>query len=150
MTTQDFMNFFRSDDFHQQMSTDDCVEVFRTVLKGSSDITPELISEVCSDYSVDDIDLAKGILANQGYATASLWTTTDVAWVLDEMLDEGEITKKEYGELYEQTLDIMNVAIDGEGLTTQINDDLRLHWIPKFLEELRSEGRTKMRGSQDE
>jgi len=137
MTAQDFMNFFRSDDFHQQMSTDDCVEVFQTVLKGSSDITPSLITELCKEYSVDNIELAKEILDGEGYATASLWTTIDVEWALDEMLGEGEITKKEYDELYEQTLDIMNAAIGGDGVIIQINDDLRLHWIPKFLEELR-------------
>ena len=44
------MEIFRQDDFHECMTTDDCLEVFSTVLKGSSDITASLLNGVISDY----------------------------------------------------------------------------------------------------
>ena len=50
-----FMAFFRSDSFYEQMSDDDCREVFATVLKGGSDLTAEFLNEILADYSVDDV-----------------------------------------------------------------------------------------------
>ena len=55
ITRDQFMEFFRSDDFNQQMSVEDCREVFATVLKGSSDFTAEFLNEILSDYSVGDV-----------------------------------------------------------------------------------------------
>ena len=49
------MEFFRSDSFNQEMSVEDCREVFATVLKGSSDFTAEFLNEILSDYSVGDV-----------------------------------------------------------------------------------------------
>lgn len=49
------MAFFRSDDFYEQMSDDDCREVFATVLKGGSDLTAEFLNEILADYSVCDV-----------------------------------------------------------------------------------------------
>jgi len=46
-----WMEFFRRDDFHDHVTTYDCVEVFRGILVGSSDITKELLDGVISDYS---------------------------------------------------------------------------------------------------
>jgi hypothetical protein len=48
-----FMAFFRSDDFSEEMSVDDCVELFSQSLKGESDITRELLENVCGDYNAD-------------------------------------------------------------------------------------------------
>lgn len=61
-----FMHFFRSDGYNEQLSVDDCLEVFVQSLKGSSDITPDLIIELCGDYDIDAEELAKGILAQSG------------------------------------------------------------------------------------
>lgn len=48
-----FMEFFRSDEFNEALSADDCVEVFSTCMKGSSDFTPELLNQIFDDYSVN-------------------------------------------------------------------------------------------------
>jgi len=48
-----FMKIFRSDDFHEICTPDDCVEIFVSALTGSSDITLKLFEEVMSNYSVD-------------------------------------------------------------------------------------------------
>ena len=53
----EFMTFFRSKDFQRKMTADDCVEIFRTVLKGSSDVTANLLNEICADYSVNNITI---------------------------------------------------------------------------------------------
>lgn len=55
ITREEFMEFFRSKDFHSKVTPDDCVEIFRTVLTGSSDITTTLINEVIKDYNVEDV-----------------------------------------------------------------------------------------------
>lgn len=48
----EFMEFFRSDSFHEQMSPDDCQEVFSQVLHGESDFTKELLASTATDYGV--------------------------------------------------------------------------------------------------
>jgi hypothetical protein len=53
MTRNDFMNFFRDDEKLNTLSNDDRIEVFRTILAGSSDITVELLRELVDDYNVD-------------------------------------------------------------------------------------------------
>ena len=50
-----FMAFFRSDEFHEQMSDDDCRELFAMSLKGASDFTAEFLNDILEDYSVEDI-----------------------------------------------------------------------------------------------
>ncbi len=55
ITRDQFMAFFRSDNFYEQMSDDDCREVFATVLKGGSDLTAEFLNEILADYSVEDV-----------------------------------------------------------------------------------------------
>lgn len=53
ITREQFMEFFRADDFHEQLSVDDANEVFVNILHGSSDFTPELLGELESNYGVD-------------------------------------------------------------------------------------------------
>lgn len=53
ITRQQFLDYFRSDEYNEQMSTDDCLEVFATSIKGSSDLTAELFNEILSDYGAD-------------------------------------------------------------------------------------------------
>jgi hypothetical protein len=52
ITRQDFMNFFRDDEQLNKLSADDKIEIFRTILIGSTDITKELWNEIIIDYSV--------------------------------------------------------------------------------------------------
>ncbi len=53
MTREQFLEYFRSDKFQEEMSADDCLEIFMGSLKGSSDITKENIKELASTYNVD-------------------------------------------------------------------------------------------------
>ncbi|MDD3596673.1 hypothetical protein [Sulfuricurvum sp.] len=53
----EFMEFFRSDDFHEKMSVDDCHEVFSQVLPGSSDFSKELLDQTLGDYDVGVLGL---------------------------------------------------------------------------------------------
>ncbi len=59
MSRQDFMDFFRHDQFHNEVTVDDCIEVFSSVLVGSSDITAELLNDVIGDYNVDNLKVVE-------------------------------------------------------------------------------------------
>jgi hypothetical protein len=52
-----FMQFFRDDEKLNELSVDDRIEIFRTVLIGSSDLTIDLINEVLGDYSVTHLEI---------------------------------------------------------------------------------------------
>lgn len=137
MNAQEFMNFFRSEGFHSQMSAQDCKEVFLTVLKGGSDITAQTIQQLCNDYQVDDLELAKNILISNDYATECLWVDYDVTARLEEMKEEGQISKAEFIVLSTKALEIMNKAISEDDVTEFINDK-KEQIIEEYLEELRS------------
>ena len=49
---QEFMQFFRDDEKLNELTPDDRIEIFKTILIGSSDLTKELLEDVMSDYSV--------------------------------------------------------------------------------------------------
>lgn len=51
---EDFMQFFRDDEKLNELTTDDRIEIFRTILIGNSDFTKELIEDMMSDYSVSN------------------------------------------------------------------------------------------------
>ena len=53
------MQFFRDDEKLNELTTDDRDEVFRTILLGSSDITKELLEDIISDYSVENLEVIK-------------------------------------------------------------------------------------------
>ena len=46
------MKFFRDDEKLNELTPDDRIEIFRTILTGSSDFTKELLENIMSDYSV--------------------------------------------------------------------------------------------------
>ena len=48
-TRDDFMEFFRNTDKLNQLSPDDRVEVFSTILLGSSDFKKKLFDEIFND-----------------------------------------------------------------------------------------------------
>lgn len=57
ITREDFMTFFRDDEKLNELTVDDRIEVFRTILLGHSDITKELLDEILSDYSVTNLEI---------------------------------------------------------------------------------------------
>lgn len=57
MTRDDFMNFFRDDEKLNTLSVCDRIEVFSTILLGSSDFTKELLDEILSDYGVSHLEI---------------------------------------------------------------------------------------------
>lgn len=57
ITRQQFMDFFRSEEGYDQLTSDDCIELFSFALKGKYDITKELLDSVFSDYDVDNLEV---------------------------------------------------------------------------------------------
>ncbi len=53
MSRAEFMAFFRNDECLNELTVDDRLEIFSTILLGSSDFTMELFEEILVDYSVD-------------------------------------------------------------------------------------------------
>jgi len=52
-TRDEFMEYFRSDDYNNELSSDDCMEVFVTSVKGSSDLTVDVFNEILADYGCE-------------------------------------------------------------------------------------------------
>ena len=55
----EFMQFFRDDEKLNELTPDYRVEVFRTNLLGSSDLTKELLEAIITDYSVSNLQVIK-------------------------------------------------------------------------------------------
>ena len=51
------MKFFRDTEKLNELTQDDRVEVFRTILLGSSDFSKDLLNEILGDYSVDNLQV---------------------------------------------------------------------------------------------
>ncbi len=51
------MKFFRDNEKLNELYADDRVEVFRTILVGSSDFTKNLLDEILSDYCVSNLEV---------------------------------------------------------------------------------------------
>jgi hypothetical protein len=56
MTRDDFMAFFRRDDFHELISESDAEEIFLNVLHGSSDIDGKLIEDLYRNYGIEEVE----------------------------------------------------------------------------------------------
>lgn len=54
---EDFMKFFRNDEKLNELTIDDRIEIFRTILAGSSDLTKELLDEILEDYAVLNLEI---------------------------------------------------------------------------------------------
>lgn len=52
ISRHEFMSYFRSDKYAEEITHDDAIEIFLTCLKGSSDITPELLNQLLAEYSL--------------------------------------------------------------------------------------------------
>jgi hypothetical protein len=59
ITRHDFMSFFRNDDKLSELSTDDRIEVFKTILVGSTDITKDLLDGLLSDYGLGNLEVVE-------------------------------------------------------------------------------------------
>ena len=59
ISRQDFMNFFRDSDQLNELTPDDRVEVFSTILLGGSDLTKELLNEILKDYAVRNLEVVE-------------------------------------------------------------------------------------------
>lgn len=57
MTREDFMKFFRDEEKLNELTVDDRIEVFKTILLGSSDLTKDLLNKILSDYSVSNLEI---------------------------------------------------------------------------------------------
>ncbi len=64
ITREEFMKFFRDTEKLNELTPDDRVEIFRTVLLGSSDFSKELLNEILGDYSVDNLEVVE--IENRG------------------------------------------------------------------------------------
>ncbi len=51
-TRADFMSFFRDTEKLNELSVDDRLEIFRSILTGSSDISAKMLNELLADYGV--------------------------------------------------------------------------------------------------
>lgn len=51
------MKFFRDNDKLNELTVDNRIEIFRTILIGSSDLTKDLLNEILGDYSVDNLEV---------------------------------------------------------------------------------------------
>lgn len=57
ITREDFMKFFRDTEKLNELTVDDRIEIFRTILVGSSDLTKNLLNEILGDYCVDNLEV---------------------------------------------------------------------------------------------
>lgn len=57
ITRNQFMAFFRNDESLNELSIDDRIEVFSTILIGSSDFKKPLFDDLFSDYSVSHLEV---------------------------------------------------------------------------------------------
>ena len=57
ISREDFMKFFRDTEKLNELTPDDRVEIFRTILLGSSDFSKDLLNEILGDYCVDHLDV---------------------------------------------------------------------------------------------
>ena len=56
ITRDDFMNFFRDNEKLNTLSVEDRIEVFSTILLGSSDFKKKLFDNIFSDYSISTLE----------------------------------------------------------------------------------------------
>jgi hypothetical protein len=58
---EQFMAYFRSEEFAAEVTPDDRIEIFLGCLTGSSDITLELLEKLCSEYNTSLTNVLRGI-----------------------------------------------------------------------------------------
>lgn len=61
ITSEQFMHFFRNDDQLNTLSPADRLEIFSTIMLGSSDFTKELLDGILRDYCVEGIEIVEKV-----------------------------------------------------------------------------------------
>ncbi len=59
LSKEDFMRFFRDTEKLNELTPDDRIDIFRTILLGSSDFSKDLFDEILADYSVDNLEVVE-------------------------------------------------------------------------------------------
>lgn len=57
ISREQFMAFFRDDEMLNQLSVDDRLEIFESILIGSSDFTTERLQRILNDYQVEHLEI---------------------------------------------------------------------------------------------
>lgn len=57
ISRDDFMNFFRSNEKINELSVDDRIEIFSTILIGNSDFKKKIFDEIFSDYGITHLEI---------------------------------------------------------------------------------------------
>jgi len=57
MSRYDFMKFFRDDEKLNELTPDDRVEIFSSILLGNSDVTLDLLNQLLGDYGVENLEV---------------------------------------------------------------------------------------------
>lgn len=61
ISRNEFMAFFRDDEKLNELTVDDRIEIFSSVLLGSSDFSKELLNNILSDYCVNHLEVIETI-----------------------------------------------------------------------------------------
>jgi hypothetical protein len=59
ISRDEFMAFFRDNESLNTLSPDDRIEIFSTILLGSSDFKKPLFDEIFSDYCVENLEVVE-------------------------------------------------------------------------------------------
>ncbi|MFY7957408.1 MAG: hypothetical protein ACOVNT_04790 [Flavobacterium macrobrachii] len=54
---EDFMAFFRDEERLNELSVDDRIEIFSTILLGSSDFNKKLFDDIFTDYGINHLEI---------------------------------------------------------------------------------------------
>lgn len=54
---EDFMAFFRDEESLNKLSVDDRIEIFSTILLGSSDFKKKLFDDIFTDYGINHLEI---------------------------------------------------------------------------------------------
>lgn len=57
LSKEEFMHFFRDTEKLNELTPADRIEIFRTILVGSSDFSKDLLNEILADYAVDHLEV---------------------------------------------------------------------------------------------
>jgi hypothetical protein len=60
ITKEQFFQYYRSDKYSNELTSEEKIEVFLMSLEGSSDITIDLLFALCNEYDVDLEKLLEG------------------------------------------------------------------------------------------
>jgi hypothetical protein len=59
ISREDFMKFFRDDEKLNGLTVDDRLEIFKTILLGTSDFKKKFFDEIFSDYCVSHLQVVE-------------------------------------------------------------------------------------------